>query len=157
MVYLHFPFDWLDQRDRLMLFTQVVQRAGGIAVKVESSAVAHDWNRWFALLSGTAFDAYCAAVTLVTDSDCYFSCGMHHFKLPECSVPLTIAIVEAADLMHRFNMYQIEEQPRLMSGHTFGVAADAPRLRLTLSPDSRHEVDDLFHNPHGVWCLNFKS
>jgi hypothetical protein len=153
VVYLHFPMDWMEQRERLMKFTQVVQRAGGFAVKVESSGVAHEWERWFSLLSGSTFDAYCSAVTLIGDSQRYYSCGMHHFGIPECSLTRSIDIREAADLMNRFNLYQIVERPHFASGHTFSLAPDSPHFRLTLSPDSRHDADDLFHNPLGIWDL----
>ncbi len=153
VAYLHFPVGWLDQRQRLTKFTQVVQRAGGFALKVESSGVAHEWDRWFSLLSGSTFDAYCSSVTLIGDAERYYSCGMHHFSLPECSLPRSIDIREAADIMNRFNMYQIVEQPQFASGHTFSLDADSPHFRLVLSPDSRHNADDLFHNPQGIWDL----
>lgn len=154
VAYLHFPVGWLEQRHRLTKFTQVVQRAGGFAVKVESSGVAHEWDRWFSLLSGDTFDAYCSGVTLIGDSGRYYSCGMHHFGLPECSLPRSIDAREAADFMNRFNMYQIVEQPQFASGHTFSLDSDSPHFRLVLSPDSRHAADNLFHNPHGMWDLS---
>lgn len=157
VAYLHFSMDWLGQRERLTKFTEVLQRAGGHAVKVESSGVAHEWDRWFSLLSGSTFDAYCSAVTLIGGSERYYSCGMHHFGLPESSLPRSIEIGEAADLMNRFNMYQIVEQPQSTTGHTFSLTADSPHYRMVLSPDSRHDADDLFHNPHGVWELSPKQ
>lgn len=153
IVYLHFPLDLLDQRERILKYTQLLQRLGGLAVKVESSGTAHTWERWFALLSGTPFDIYCAAVVLVGDRDYYFSCGMHLFGLPECEVPRAIPPPEAADLMNQFNFWQIVEHPELSSGHTFSLSEKSPRFRLSLQPDSRHEKDDLFHNPHGIWRL----
>lgn len=156
VAYLHFPNGWLEQRPRLTKFTRVVQKAGGFGVKVESSGVAHEWDRWFSLLSGSTFDAYCSSVTLVGDEDRYYSCGMHHFGLPECSLPRSVDVREAADLMNRFNMYQVVEEPQLASGHTFSLDADSPAFRLVLLTDSRHEVDDLFHNPHGIWDLTPK-
>ena len=55
--------------------------------------------------------------------------------------------------MNRFNMYQMIEQPQLASGHTFSLAPDTPHFRLLLSPDSRHDVDDPFHNTYGIWDL----
>jgi hypothetical protein len=56
--------------------------------------------------------------------------------------------------MNRFNMYQIIEQPRLASGHTFSLDADSPVFQLDLLPDTRHEEEDLFHNPQGIWLLS---
>ncbi|MBK1884493.1 DUF4261 domain-containing protein [Luteolibacter pohnpeiensis] len=156
IAYLHFPVGWLEQRDRMTKFTQVLQRAGGFAIHVESSGVAHEWDHWFSLLAGSAFDAYCSSVTLVRDADCYYSCGMHHFCLPDCSLPRSYDIHQAADLMNQFNMYQIVDQPQLASGHTFSLDADSPHFRLVLSPDSRHGSENPFHNPHGLWELSPK-
>jgi hypothetical protein len=154
LVYLHFPLDLPDQRERILKFTQLLQRLGGLAVKVESSGIAHTWERWFALLSGTPFDMYCSAVVLIGDHDYYYSCGMHLFGLPECEVPRTVLVAEAADLMNQFNFWQITEHPVLASGHTFSLTADSPHFRLSLQRDSRHDNTELFRNPHGIWRLS---
>ncbi len=153
VVYLRFPLDLPDQRERVLKFTQLLQRLGGIAVKLESTGIAHTWERWFALLSGSSFDVYCAAVVLIGDEDYYYSCGMHHFGLPDCEVPRAVPIAEAADLINRFNFWQIVERPTLSSGHTFSLAESAPHFRLLLSQNARHADDHLFHNPHGLWRL----
>jgi hypothetical protein len=154
VVYVHFPLDLPDQRERILKFTQLIQRLGGIAVKLECAGVAHSWERWFALLSGSPFDVYCAAVVLIGDEDYYYSCGMHHFGLPECEVPRSIPTGEAADLMNRFNFWQITERAKLASGHTFSLTEADPHFRLSLQHDARHEREDLFHNPHGIWRLD---
>jgi hypothetical protein len=78
---------------------------------------------------------------------------MHHFTLPECAVPISVPVGEAADLMNRFNFWQIAQAPILKSGHTFSLSADAPHYRLTLDTDSKHEPDEPFFNGHGVWFL----
>lgn len=153
VVYLHFPPDLLNQSKRIIKFTRIIECLGGIAVKVESAGVAHSWERWFALLSGTPFDVYCAGVVLIGDRDYYHSCGMHHFGLPECEVPRSIPVGEAADLMNRFNFWQITEHPMLSPGHTFSLTPTAPHFRLSLWPDSRHEKEQPFHNPNGIWRL----
>jgi len=154
VVYLHFPLDIRGQRDRVARFTELLQRLGGAAVKVESSGTAHTWERWFALLKGSLFDLYCSVVVLVGDADCYYSCGMHHFGLPECAVPTSVPIDKAADLMNRFNFWQIVEAPTVKSGHTFSLSADSPHYRLTLDTDRKHEAGHPFFNGHGVWFLN---
>jgi hypothetical protein len=153
VAYLHFPLDLMDQRERILKYTQLLQRIGGIAVKLESAGVAHSWNRWFQLLSGEAFDIYCACVVLIGDEDHYYSCGMHHFGLPECMVPRSIPADDAAELMNQFNFWQIVEHPQLNPGHTFSLSESRPRFRLTLENDRRHEPDHQFHNPNGVWRL----
>jgi hypothetical protein len=154
VAYLHFPANLPEQRDRVLKYTGLLQRLGGIAVKVESAGVAHTWERWQQLLGGgTPFDLYCAAVVLVGDTDSYFSCGMHLFGLPDCEVSRAVTPSDAAALMNEFNVWRIVERPVLADGHTFGVAADAPRFRLALAADARHEPDDMFHNPSGLWRL----
>ena len=62
------------------------------------------------MLSGSTFDIYCSVTTLIGDVGQYFSCGMHHFGLPECSTPRSLEPSTAADLMNRFNMWQIVER-----------------------------------------------
>lgn len=153
VAYLHFPPDLLNQRERILKFTQAIQGIGGIAVKVESAGSAHSWEQWISLLSGKPFNAYCAGVVLISDQDHYYSCGMHQFGLPECEVSCTIPAGEAADLMNRFNFWQIAEHPNLSPGHTFSLAPTAPHFRLSLEQDTRHDADEPFYNPHGIWRL----
>ncbi len=153
VVYLHFPLDLPGQHERLLKFTRIIRDLGGIAVKVESCGIAHSWERWEELLSGTLFDVYCAGVVLVRDQDHYYSCGMHHFGLPECEVASSTPVAEAAELMNQFNFWQIHDKPTVSSGETFSLTETAPRFRLALGPDTRSDKEDLFHNPHGVWRL----
>jgi hypothetical protein len=153
VVYLHFPLDLLNQRNRLLKFSEVIRRLGGIAVKMESAGIAHTWERWQTLLSGTLFDAYCSSVVLVGDREHYYSCGMHQFGLPDCEAPRSIPVGDAADLMNRFNCWQIAEQPKISTGHTFSLSPEAPRFRLSLENDLRHETESLFQNAHGIWRL----
>lgn len=154
VAYLHFEDDAVAERSRLIAFSEAIRRCGGIAVKVETSGVAHEWDSWFELLnSESGFDHYRAVVALIGDDDHYYSCGMHQFGLPDSQVPADWDAAEAAMAMHRFNYYQIAERPTLGSGHTISLSADADPLVMELVDDTRHEADDLFHNPHGVWSL----
>lgn len=151
VVYLHFPIDILAQRERVLKYTELLRRLGGLAVKVESSGVAHEWKRWFGRLSGNTFDVYTAMVTLIGGEDYFYSCGMHHFGLPECEVPASVPLQPAADLMNRFNFWQIVERPRLENGHTFSLTDEDPRYHLYRRVDARHREGDLFWNTYGVW------
>lgn len=154
VAYLHFPIGIISEKERVVSFTKALERCGGIAVKIESAGVAHEWDYWFAALnSENPFDLYRTFVTLIGDSNHYYSCGMHHFSLPDVEVERTVEINEAADLMNRFNYWQIAEEPKLASGHTFSISADAPRYRITLNSDSRHEPEHFFHNAKGSWSL----
>lgn len=155
IAYLHFPLNVLGQQERLQRFTGLMRLVGGLAVKIESSGVAHEWDDWEGILtSEDAFDWYRGFVTLIRDEHHYYSCGMHHFDLPDAQVPRSLSGEAAADLLNPFNHYRILENPDLESGHTFSLAEDSPRYRLNLIADQRYPSDDLFHNEHGLWDLS---
>jgi hypothetical protein len=153
VAFLRFAPNVMRERDRLLRFSQVLQAAGGLAVKVESAGVAHSWERWRALLSGSTLDQYTAVVTLVADAGFFYSCGMHNLSLADCEVPVSLGTQAGAELMNVFNHWRVAEGPVLKDGHTFSLAADAPRYRVHLVPDSRHEPGDPFFNPQGLWRL----
>jgi len=154
VAYLHFPVRIINEKERVIRFTAALRRCRGLAVKIESAGIAHEWDQWFsALNSERPVDLYRSFVVLVGDSRQYYSCGMHHFGLPDVEVDRKLEIREAADLMNRFNTWQIVEEPNIASGHTFSVTADAPRYRITSTEDSRHDPSNPFHNAHGVWNL----
>ena len=153
-VFMHFPLDIRAQRDRVVKFTKLLPRLGGMAVKIDSAGIAHTWERWFKLLNGSLFDLYCSTVVLIGGHEHYFSCGMHHFGLPESALPTSIPVEAAADLMNRFNFWRIADAPHLNSGETFSLSQDDPHYRLTLKADSEHEAGEPFFNAHGVWFLS---
>jgi len=126
--------------------------AGGLAVKVESSGVAHSASRWRELAASEhLFDVYTAFVTLIGGKDCFYSCGMHAFGLPDAAVPRDLNAQSAAQLLNVFNNYLLAERPSLADGHTFSVAADAPRFRLRKTVCDTYEPQHAFHNPNGMW------
>ena len=152
VVYLHFPLDIQGQAPRLTKFSNLLRKCGGFGVKVESSGISHDWDRWLSLLDGTAFDRYCSAVVLIGDKQEMYSCGMHNFGHRDVEVPASLGSKEAAALMNRFNMWLIEESPTFQAGHTFSVDRDSPRYRINARDDTRHH-ETLHRNPHGLWSL----
>jgi Domain of unknown function (DUF4261) len=158
IAYVHFPVQIISEKERVVTFTEVLRTCGGLAVKVESCGVAHQWEPWLAALrSENPFDFYRTFVVLICDSDYYYSCGMHHFGLPDVEVERSVETKEAADLMNRFNYWQIVDEPKIASGHTFSVTADAPWYRITQRNDARHEASHLFYNQKGLWSLKRKE
>jgi hypothetical protein len=126
--------------------------AGGLGVKVESSGIAHSAIRWRELAASERLvDVYTAFVTLIGAKDCFCSCGMHVFGLPDAAVPRDLHTRTAAQLLHSFNNYLLGERPSLADGHTFSISADAPRFRLHKIPCDTYEPQHPFHNPHGMW------
>lgn len=153
MVFVLFPTPLASELPAIVKFCEFLRAIGGLAVKVESSGIAHEFDAWLALLGGTAFDQYRSVVTLIGDERSFYSCGMHLFDRPDCSVPRSMSVELAADVMNRFNFYGIVEQPTFEDGHTFSVDENSPRFRVKRVADMRHPADDLFHNPHGLWLL----
>ncbi len=133
--------------------TRIV-RAGALAVKVESTGVAHsahDWQRLTVAPEPSAL--YFAYVTLIGDHERFYSCGMHNLGLPDVIVPGTLAPNDAAQLLETFLLYLFLEQPNLKQGHTFSINAQAPRYRLQLAPCTFYAANDPFYNPFGMWVL----
>lgn len=129
-------------------------KAGGLAVKVESSGVAHSANNWAEFCAEDhSINLLRAYVTYVGDSGVYYSCGMHNLGHADAVVEADISPSEAAQLLHSFVGYLLVENPMLKDRETFSVDADAPRYRLLHEPCTRYEEGDLFHNPFGVWKL----
>jgi hypothetical protein len=84
------------------------------------------------------------------DDDVMFTCGMHHFDLPDAQIR-TQDPSEAMAWLDAFCVYQLVEQPTLLSGHTFHPTSDAPRRTLERWPDHRHQPNDGRYNPFGLW------
>lgn len=154
VAYAYFRLQVVGQQERILRFTQVLRQIGGIAVKIESVGVAHEWDDWEQLLrSDDLFALYTGFVTLIADEHHFYSCGMHHFDLPDVQVPRSLPGDDAAHLMNQFNYYRISEQPKIEEGHTFSLSEDAPRLELSRVDDVRYPADHPFHNAQGLWDL----
>jgi hypothetical protein len=145
--------------------------AGGIAIKCESSGMAHPPARWFQFddnadkAPGTLMAAlfYALVVLPIASKTDLYSCGMHLVGAPEMIAsaatmqdavgpdkPIAPAV---AELFRTFAIYLLTECPTgtFASGHTFSIAQDAPRYRVVWEPCTRYAENDLFFNPFGQW------
>jgi hypothetical protein len=153
-IYLRFPLSLIEERPRVLKYTEMAQRWGGFAIKLESSGVGHSWERWFRLVSSdNEFDWYCAFVMLLAGDIYYYSCGMHHFGLADSAVERRFTAEEAANLLNKFNYWRLIERRALRSGESFSLSETSTLFRLQLKEDELNPEDDLFHNPHGLWHL----
>jgi hypothetical protein len=144
----------IDQARRMMKVGRTLLSAGGLAVKVETSGVAHSarcWNEF--AVSDDLPQMYCAYVNLIEGDDYIYSCGMHNFGLPDTSVGRRAGEAEAARLLNQFNLYQLEELPQLEEGHYFSLADGMPRYKLTFEACVAYEPEHPFYNPFGRWHL----
>lgn len=143
--------------DRLDVFARAVRAAGGTAVKVHYSGLAHGWDRWESQLrSEMPAGLFRLLVVQVLDREHgrLSSFGMKQFALPDASVPDAGGDVDAAWSLFEFNIYLWNEKPRLKNGHTFSRAnGDAVRYRLNHAIDRRYPEGHPYLNPHGIWEL----
>ena len=134
-------------------FAAAVLRSGGIAVKVDSTGIAHPSEAWLQDIEDDSISTlYPLFHTYVGSSEHFYSCGMKNFGLPDCSVDSSVSASIAAQTMHVFNQYQLSEAPALEDGHTFSIAAGAPTFRVSRQPYG-YEPDDPLDNPFGRWHL----
>ncbi len=146
----------LEAGREMMGFADALLRAGGLAVKVETSGVAHRAQDWLAQSArkethtGALFIAY---VAMVASRGAVYSCGMHNLGFPDAILSADLPSQRAGQLLKDFLMYLLHEQPVLTDEHTFAVSGDEARFRLAREPRPLFATDDLFHNPYGWWRL----
>ena len=139
----------------LMHAASALLKCGGIAVKIESTGVAHSATRWNELADDEVPLAVLNAfVTYVGGDGEFYSCGMHNIGHRDAIVTADIAPNDAVNLLHQFLRYIAFEDPTIHDNETFSVDENAPRYRVCKSPCTMFPSDDLFHNPYGVWKLS---
>ncbi|QOR64817.1 DUF4261 domain-containing protein [Cytobacillus suaedae] len=132
-----------------------ILKFGGIAVKIESSGIAHSRDTWLKLSERKEyFPLYSHFVTLIGADDCYYSCGMKVFGLPDIVTPSTISPEDASELLNNFNLYHMVENPTFKSGDTFSIGENTPILKISKLEDFRYNEEDIFFNQFGLLDLS---
>jgi hypothetical protein len=130
-----------------------VLHSGGLAIKIDSAGIAHSSAAWLQGIEDASIEAlYPLFHTYIGSTEYFYSCGMKNFGFPDCSVDSAVPAAVAAETMHVFNYYQLNEAPTFKEGQTFSIAADAPKYRLSREPYG-YEPDDPLDNPFGRWHL----
>ncbi|MGG2097520.1 hypothetical protein [Acinetobacter haemolyticus] len=135
-----------------LLLGQALLKAGGLAIKVETSGVTHLRSDWLNFDAENPLDLYKAFVLPVFDQDLIYSCGMHQFGKPEGCVNLKVE--HALSVLNQFLLYLFIENPILLEKQTFSVKEGAEILKLHRKESSDFfDKDSLYFNPWGVWSL----
>ena len=141
-----------QRAEDLMAAADALLRAGGLAVKVESSGLAHSAAAWHDMTKkrhlSTAHTAYGVYIT----GEQVYSCGMHNLGYRDAIVDASAA-EDPVELLRTFTWYQFTENPTMLPGHTFSVAEEAPVYRLVEEQCTMYESGSLFTNPYGMWRL----
>jgi hypothetical protein len=153
VLYLMGPGGSRERSEGMMKAAAGLLKAGGLAVKVESSGIAHHRDTWLEMVEQMyLFSAHRAFVVVVTSRNDVYTCGMHNLGFPD-------AIVAAGDsqnpseLVYGFTRYLFIETPEIREGETFSEGPDAPRYRLSREECHLYEEGSLFTNPYGMWRL----
>lgn len=156
VLYLIGPGGSTHAARRVMLAGVGLLKAGGLAVKVETTGNAHNKSDWQKLAAYDGDEAlYYGYVTLIGgDGGTYYSTGMRNLGLPDAIVQASPDRQAAADLLHYFLLYLLVEKPTLKAGHTFGLEPGAPIYRLSYEGSVYPETHEFFYNPYGTWRLS---
>lgn len=133
----------------------VVLDRGGVAVRVDSAALAHGAAEWqeLAAQAGDAQALYRAYVGLISDGAGFSSCGMHNLGLPDATLSVRMDPAEAATLLETFLLYLLVEHPFLHDDNGFSLDAESPAFRLSREDCTAYAPDDPCFNPFGIWRL----
>lgn len=134
-----------------------VLNAGGIAVKIESSGVAHLKKDWLNFIKkDDNLELYKAFVTIVKDKQFYISYGMQVIGYPEGQVFFVGEDgVEGGQLqvLDVFLVSMLIDDLQLADDHTFALSDKNPKYLLKHKYYDKYPEDDLFFNPQGIWQL----
>ncbi|MFP7470568.1 DUF4261 domain-containing protein [Niallia taxi] len=93
-------------------------------------------------------------VSVVEDTDFYYTCGMHCFGLPDViTFKNQVSTAYAQEVMQIFCLYNIIENPYLTEGSTFSIDENSPSFILRHTECRHFTEDDLFYNKYGIWAM----
>jgi hypothetical protein len=154
---------------RMIAVIAALLGAGAVAVKSESSAIAHGAAHWRELAAQASRPAVSSqqavdrSATLyqawvrrpIREGDLLYSCGMHLLGQPD--IEITASTHRGDDLawLDLLALYLLSEKSSrgLSSGDGFRKSPADPPRPLRLTSCERHEDDDFFYNPYGYWRI----
>lgn len=154
-LYLLAPANGPEDLPAVMNAVQALIAAGGLAVKVESSGLAHSVGKWEELcLRKDSWRYIEAFVQYLQRSDAVFlTCGMHNLQQPDAILEGEGSINKAVTILQGFLNYLVQNRPNMQEGELFRPEKDGPTYELRKEPCTTYPPGDLFHNPKGYWKL----
>ncbi|MGC4114525.1 MAG: hypothetical protein QM765_07925 [Myxococcales bacterium] len=138
---------------RLEKVGRALAKAGGLAIRTEQSKAGWTFPEWLEQISaGGGRALFRALVVALTSRDTLETCGMHVFGRPDAEMAAK-DLDEANRIVSALSVYQLDEDPLLLSGHTFHPDPETPRVSLERWPDARYPESHPCHNPFGIWRL----
>ncbi|SFS80796.1 DUF4261 domain-containing protein [Marininema halotolerans] len=129
-------------------------KAGGLAIKIETSGTAYTQEDWLELsATQDPYSLYTHFASHISGGDHYYTRGMKTFGLPDAAVSSILSLEKASSLLQGFNVYNMMEKPTFHDGETFCLGENEPIYQLQLIDDHRYEEDHVFYNPFGLYQL----
>lgn len=153
-VYITAPGGSIESAYRAMEVSGKLLTCGGLAIKVESSGIAHCFQDWLTLtMQQDIFSIYKAYVTLIGNDGTYYSCGMHNLGCRDAILKDNISPNEAAQLLETFLLYLLNENPSIKDGDKFSTSPESKVYKVLHQDCDLYSPDNYFHNSFGMWEL----
>ena len=156
-LYLTGPGGSLEMAKSIMDAAAALLRAGGMAVRVESSGAVHNAGQWLNCVRYQDSDIaalFHAFVILNRQDNQFFSCGMHNLGFRDGAILVKNSPDEPVQTLQTFLHYLLQESPDLRDGTIFSTQPGLPHYRLKGDTCKVYPPGDLLHNPYGLWRLN---
>jgi hypothetical protein len=160
----------LDTSARMLAVAAALLDDGGaLAIKGESSGIAHGAARWRELASraasaellerASALHAAWVRRPIADDDGTLYSCGMHLLGEPDAEVHPSDDVEQDIAWLDLVAIYLLAEKPAsgVHDGEGFRMTEDGERRILHSRPCTRYPDDDFFHNPYGYWRLELPA
>ena len=153
---------------RTLAVAAALLEAGALAVKGESSGIAHGAARWRELAArSTSSDKLEQASALhrawvrrpLGDDGLLYTCGMHLLGARDIEVRESEEVHDDIGWLDLLALYLLAELPErgIREGEGFRQAEGGERRILHGVPCTRYPSDDFFFNPYGYWRLEAES
>ena len=154
--------DAVDISQKMLSFVAEAFKLGALAVKGESSGIAHGKLRWLELSERSKepenqlSSLYRAWVRLpISDDSKLYSVGMHLIGMKDVEINNCDSAIDDLDM---FLLYLVVDraEPNIKNGQTFSKDNESMVYTINGIDCNRYESDDFFYNPYGLWSLTSK-
>lgn len=145
----------IESLKNLINVVTLIVKAGGLAVKVESSGTALSKRQWFEIKDKKNIESLIEGfVSIYTDDEnIYYSCGMHIMGYEDVKVQSDESEEVIINLIRTFLKFLLLEEPSLENEQFFSLDSKSKRYVLYHEECTNYPEEDLFYNPFGIWSL----
>jgi hypothetical protein len=142
----------IELAQQALLLGQALIKAGGLAIKVETSGLTHIKSDWLSYSAENTLDLFKGFIPIISDDNLLYSCGMHQFGKPDGCINLKVD--QASYILNHFLLYILIENPELLENQTFSIDENSELLKLSRKASGDFfDLDSLYFNPLDVWML----